>query len=154
MHAPLNINVAKSYVPYQDLENKQMLNGLLDQPMLFIDHIRRYTNSLSTQMFFGFRTVSNDDPRLKELYFHTDQWSQIVTSLMSAVIDLYPMFKDVPEILLPMRRYARDLFQTNLALYLSHWLDAKKAAQTGTLKASKPYAISLRAPVRAWKRIH
>lgn len=136
MHAPLNINVAKSYVPYQDLENKQMLTGFLDQPGDFIAHIRRYTNSLSTQMFFGFRTVRNDDPRLAELYYHVDMWSQVVTSLMSNVINLYPIFKHVPESLIPMRRHARNLFKSNLDLYRSHWLEAKNAAQTGTLKVS------------------
>lgn len=138
MHAPLNINVAKSYVPYQDLENKQMLTGFLDQPGLFIDHIRRYSNSLSTQMFFGFRTTSNDDPRLLELYFHVDKWSQIVTSLMSNIINAYPFFKNAPDFLLPIRRYAKDLFKANLGLYRSHWMEAKRAAENGTIKVSRP----------------
>lgn len=68
VHNILNIKAAKSYVPYQDLENKQMLCGLLDQPESFVDHIRRYTNSLTTQMVFGFRTISIDDPKLKQLF--------------------------------------------------------------------------------------
>ena len=45
-----------------------MLVGFLDQPSLFVDHIRRYTNSLTTQMVFGFRTTSIDDPKLKQLF--------------------------------------------------------------------------------------
>lgn len=45
-----------------------MLVGLLDKPGLFVDHVRRYTNSLTTQMIFGFRTTSLDDPKLKQLY--------------------------------------------------------------------------------------
>lgn len=68
VHNILNIKAARSYVPYQDLESKHMLNGFLTQPDLFIDHIRRYTNSLTTQMVFGFRTISIDDPKLKHLY--------------------------------------------------------------------------------------
>ncbi|RYP31688.1 hypothetical protein DL767_005601 [Monosporascus sp. MG133] len=64
----LNVKAARTYVPYQDLENKAMLVGFLEQPALFMDHIRRYTNSLSTQMMFGFRTTSLDDPKLKQLY--------------------------------------------------------------------------------------
>jgi hypothetical protein len=46
VHNNLNIKAARTYVPYQDLENKAMLVGLLDKPDLFIDHIRRYTSSL------------------------------------------------------------------------------------------------------------
>jgi hypothetical protein len=45
-----------------------MLVGLLESPDLFIDHIRRYTNSLTTQMIFGFRTTSIDDPKLVQLF--------------------------------------------------------------------------------------
>jgi len=68
VHSILNIKAARSYVPYQDLENKQMLHGLMSEPDLFIDHIRRYTNSLTTQMVFGFRTTGIDDPKLKRLF--------------------------------------------------------------------------------------
>lgn len=45
-----------------------MLMGFVEKPDLFIDHIRRYTNSLTTQMIFGFRTTSIDDPKLLQLY--------------------------------------------------------------------------------------
>jgi hypothetical protein len=68
VHNNLNIKAARTYVPYQDLENKAMLMGLLEKPELFMDHIRRYTNSLTTQMIFGFRTTSIDDPKLKHLF--------------------------------------------------------------------------------------
>ena len=68
VHINLNVKAARTYVPYQELENKAMLVGFLDSPDLFIDHIRRYTNSLTTQMIFGFRTTSIDDPKLKQLY--------------------------------------------------------------------------------------
>lgn len=68
VHNSLNIKAARTYVPYQDLENKAMLNAFVDSPSEFVHHIRRYTNSLTTQMLFGFRTIDNDDPRLKQLF--------------------------------------------------------------------------------------
>lgn len=68
VHNSLNIKAARTYVPYQDLENKAMLLAMLEQPASFIDHIKRYSNSLTTQMLFGFRTISTDDPRLKQLF--------------------------------------------------------------------------------------
>lgn len=64
----LNVSVARTYVPYQDLENKVMLLGFLESPGDFINHLRRYTASLTTQMTFGFRTVSMYDPRFKEAF--------------------------------------------------------------------------------------
>jgi hypothetical protein len=76
VHNNLNIKAAKTYVPYQDLENKAMLVGFLENPDLFIDHIRRYTNSLTTQMIFGFRTTSINDPKLKQLYSVSEMLSK------------------------------------------------------------------------------
>jgi hypothetical protein len=64
----LNVAVARTYVPYQDLENKAMLLGVLENPSDFINHLRRYTASLTTQMTFGFRTVSMHDERFKEAF--------------------------------------------------------------------------------------
>jgi hypothetical protein len=68
VHNSLNIKASLTYIPYQDLENKAMLLGFLESPERFIDHIRRYTNSLTTQMIFGFRTTNVDDPKLKQLF--------------------------------------------------------------------------------------
>ena len=67
-HGVLNVAVARSYVPYQDLENRAMLMGLLEAPEQFIGHIRRYTTSLTTQMTFGYRTPTRDDPNLVEMF--------------------------------------------------------------------------------------
>ena len=68
IHNILNIKAAVTYVPYQYLENEFMLLSLLDQPAEFANHIRRYTNSLTTQMVFGFRTTSFQDPKLQQLF--------------------------------------------------------------------------------------
>lgn len=67
-HRILNVSVARSYVPYQDLENKAMLLGLLETPDDFFEHLRRYTASLTTQMAFGFRAVTTQDPRFQEAF--------------------------------------------------------------------------------------
>jgi hypothetical protein len=68
VHNIFNMRAAITYVPYQDLENKQMLRDLLDEPHDFVNHIRRYSNSLTTQMVFGFRTTSNADSKLRQLF--------------------------------------------------------------------------------------
>lgn len=68
IHNILNIKAAVTYAPYQDLENKIMLKGFLDEPEKFLDHVRRYTFSLSTQLVFGYRCPDMNDPDLKELF--------------------------------------------------------------------------------------
>jgi len=68
LHRILSVSAARSYVPYQDLENKAMLFGVLERPNDFIQHLRRYTASLTTQMTFGFRTTSIEDPRFRTAF--------------------------------------------------------------------------------------
>jgi hypothetical protein len=68
MHNTLNINAAVAYIPYQDLESKCLMAGLLDEPDKFLSHIRRFTNSLTTQMVFGFRTLNTQDERLLQFF--------------------------------------------------------------------------------------
>lgn len=71
MHNILNIKVAEKYIPYQDLENKFLLQGLLDAPEAdnLFDHLRRFAYSLSTQLIFGYRCPDFRDPNLQKLFY-------------------------------------------------------------------------------------
>ena len=69
IHNILNINAAVTYVPYQDFENKMMLTGFLDSPQKFLEHLRRYTFSLSTQIILGYRCPNIQDPNLQQLFW-------------------------------------------------------------------------------------
>ncbi|KAF2703393.1 cytochrome P450 [Pleomassaria siparia CBS 279.74] len=91
MQSMLNIKAAKSYIPYQDLETKHMLAGLLQEPESFISHIRRFSNSLATQMIFGFRTTSIHDKKLKQMYKGVEDWSKHTGSTAAALLDVYPI---------------------------------------------------------------
>ncbi|GJC81543.1 cytochrome P450 monooxygenase yanC [Colletotrichum liriopes] len=132
-HQLLYINAAKGYVPYQDLESKQMLSGFLDEPHHFIDHIRRFTNSLTTQMVFGFRTTSIHDEKLKKLYHCVERWSEVVGSSAAALLDVYPPLRNLG-FMAPGKGYAEALHKEESALYIGHWMDAKKRVLQGTAK--------------------
>ncbi|KAH8198291.1 hypothetical protein TruAng_007541 [Truncatella angustata] len=134
VHNSLNIKAARTYVPYQDLENKAMLLGFLDSPDKFIDHIRRYTNSLTTQMIFGFRTTDIDDPKLTQLYHGFEKWSEVMGSDTAAVLDVFPILQRLPDALLPMRRYAKKLHEKEYSLYIGHYLDTKQRLKEGKSK--------------------
>jgi hypothetical protein len=68
IHNIFNIRAAITYIPYLDLENKQMLFDLLSSPRQFVDHVRRYSNSLATQIVFGLRTGKHKDPKMRQLF--------------------------------------------------------------------------------------
>ncbi|KAF9694650.1 hypothetical protein EKO04_007644 [Ascochyta lentis] len=134
VHKSLNIKAARTYVPYQDLENKAMLMGFLEKPDLFIDHIRRYTNSLTTQMIFGFRTTSINDPKLIQLYSGFEKFSEVTGSQTAAVLDVFPVLRKLPDWIFPLRQYAKKLHEKESELYVGHWMDVKKAIKNGSAK--------------------
>ncbi|KAI1748991.1 cytochrome P450 [Xylaria castorea] len=139
VHNSLNIKASRAYVPYQDLENKAMLLGFLEQPSRFFNHLQRYTNSISTQMIFGFRTLDIDDPRLEQLIHGFEKWSELAGSQTAALLDVFPIFRKLPDALLPTKRYARKLHEKELDLYAGHYLAAKRKLKEGK---SKPCACS------------
>ncbi|KAI0451231.1 cytochrome P450 [Xylaria acuta] len=139
VHNSLNIKASRAYVPYQDLENKAMLLGFLEQPSRFFNHIRRYTNSISTQMIFGFRTLDIDDPKLEQLIHSFEHWSELAGSQTAALLDVFPILRHLPDAFLPTKRYARKLHEKEFALYVGHYLTAKRKLKEGK---AKPCACS------------
>ncbi|GAW26375.1 putative cytochrome P450 [Rosellinia necatrix] len=133
-HGVLNIQVARSYVPYQDLENRAMLMGLLEAPNEFIGHIRRYTTSLTTQMTFGYRTPTSDDPNLIEMFENFERLSELAGTQVAALLDLFPVLRRLPDFLLPSRKLGREVHKRELALFMRHLLNARKQLHSGNAK--------------------
>ncbi|KAI0906969.1 cytochrome P450 [Ustulina deusta] len=134
VHNSLNMKAARTYVPYQDLENKAMLVGFLDQPSQFFNHIRRYTNSISTQMIFGFRTLDIHDPKLEQLIHGFEKWSEIAGSQSAAFLDVFPILRRLPDVFLPRKRYGKKLHKKEYDLYVGHYLTAKSKLKQGKAK--------------------
>lgn len=158
LHNTLHANTAKSYIPYQILENQRMLIDFLDTPDRFIAHIRRFTHSLSTQMIFGFRTIDVDDPKLLRLNEVCDcvlpcakwleanilnckqnfaKWASASGLATAALLDIYPILRYLPDICVPLRPYAKALHKSEEELYLDLWMNVKTAVKDGTAKVSR-----------------
>ncbi|KAJ9202740.1 hypothetical protein DTO166G4_7308 [Paecilomyces variotii] len=133
-HSLLNINVARSYVPYQMLENKQMLFELLTQPKDFLHHVRRYSNSLTTSMVFGWRAPTYNNPDVQQLFDGFEEFAVVSQTGTASVLDSYPSLRILPDWLLPMQRYAKELHVREKELYLRHWLNCKKSIVEGTAR--------------------
>lgn len=138
----LNVQAANKYVPYQDLECKQMLADLLDKPDRYADHIKRFTYSFTAQMVFGFRTSDIQDPRLVHFYEGFDKFAKIVASQTSALLDLYPILRWLPEFCLPALMEARALGRTERAFYSGFWLESKTRIKNGTSTVSSILYVS------------
>lgn len=133
IHGLLNVSAAKSYVPYQMLENKQMLHQLLTDPDRLIQHIRRYSNALTTTMVYGWRTPTYEDAKMQQLFDGFSEFAEINQTGTAALIDSFPWLRKLPDFILPTQKKAKELHKVEKALYLNHWLTAKKAVQESTI---------------------
>lgn len=133
VHTLLNISAAKSYVPYQMLENKQMLFDILNTPERAMYHVRRYTNSLTTTMVFGWRSETYDDPKMMQLFDGFGEFAELNQTGAAGLMDFFPIIRYLPDFMLPARVKAKELHKKEKALYLGHWLKAKKDTLNGTI---------------------
>ncbi|KAH7131833.1 cytochrome p450 monooxygenase [Dendryphion nanum] len=132
IHNILNIKAAVTYLPYQDLENKILLAGLLDHPQDLLKQIRRFSYSLSTQMIFGYRSPDYADPELQELFHNFEKWGELSGSASAQLSDIFPLAQKLPAWIFPDIRYAKNLFQRERKHYVGLWMRAKKGLDNGT----------------------
>lgn len=133
VHGLLNISAAKSYVPYQMLENRQMLYEMITQPERCMYNIRRYTNALTTTMVFGWRSPTYEDEKMMQLFDGFSEFAELNQTGLAALVDFFPWLRWLPDFLLPVRQKAKALHEKEKALYLGHWLKAKEQTNAGTI---------------------
>jgi len=133
VHTLLNISAAKSYVPYQMLENRQMLYDMIVQPERCMYNIRRYTNSLTTTMVFGWRGPTYEDPRMMQLFDGFSEFAELNQTGMAGLVDFFPWLRILPDFMLPIRKKAKELHRKEKELYMGHWLKAKQETLAGTI---------------------
>ena len=61
---------------------------------------------------------------------------QHISVFVLVQIDFYPILRSLPDALVPLRRYAKELHKAELDLYIGHWLDTKHRMQEGTAQPS------------------
>ncbi|KAI1326322.1 cytochrome P450 [Xylariaceae sp. FL0255] len=135
-HQLLNARASQVYVPYQILESKQLLHELLNKPEKFFGSFRRYSNSLSTNIIYGWRTVRQDDPRLLQVFEGFNNFGLLAQTGAAAFADFFPFLRNLPDFMIPTKARAKALHKKEMKMYLDLWLEAKKSIADGTSKDS------------------
>lgn len=47
---------------------------------------------------------------------------------------MFPILRNLPDVFLPLRRYAKELHRKEYDLYIGHYLNTKKKLKEGTAK--------------------
>ncbi|KAF2186414.1 putative cytochrome P450 [Zopfia rhizophila CBS 207.26] len=143
VHNLLNIHAARSFEPYQILENKQMIHDILKDPENFKQHLRRYANSLTTATTFGFRTPTYEDTHLQSLFTIFGEFAILAQTGTAALLDYLPALRIVPSWLLPPKRRAKALHIREKALYRYHWDNVKAIIKSAAVRANPCFSVGL-----------
>lgn len=108
-----------------------MLYDILEQPTDFFDSLKRYINSLTTQMTYGWRTSSNQDPKLALLFESLEKYLRLNHAGFAALAGLFPILRQLPAWMMPIKGAAIELYEEQRELYLGHWYEVKKAIREG-----------------------
>ena len=110
-----------------------MLVDILDGPAEHKRHIQRYSNSVTCQMVYGFRTTAWSDPKLQSVVSIFFEVCDLAVTIPARLMDCYPVLQTIPKRLLPVCRKAIDLDRRCISVFLSRWLEGKKQAQDRTV---------------------
>lgn len=130
IHNLLNAKQAVNYVPYQELELKQMLNDMIDRPSRFHDHVRRYSTSLVTTFVFGWRSPSFSDPAVKQIYDGFEEFA-VASQVSASLLDYYPILQKLPDWMFPAKTAAKKLHKEEIALYKQYIHRVRDRIQRG-----------------------
>lgn len=143
-HQFLSITKAGRYIPYQDLETKQLLVDLLENPANFEELIGRTTLSIATSMSYGFRVLNPKSPVMQELFHNAHGFFIMVNS--SKLLDWYPqlrpIFSRLPGWLYPLAPKAREVFHREKKQFRDLYEQANRAAQVdGSLPSTSKASV-------------
>lgn len=150
-HQFLNINKAARYVPYQDLETKQLMIDLMSQPAQFEDLISRTTLSVATSMSHGFRVLDRKSKVMQELFTNTHGFFVMVNS--SKLLDWYPQLRPLvsmlPAWVYPMAKTAKQIFYRERAQFRELYDSAIAASRSDTSLPS--FSTDINSARETWK---
>ena len=139
-HQFLNINKASRYVPYQDLETKQLMIDLLEKPKDFEDLITRTTLSVATSMTYGFRVLNPKSEVFQEMFRNTHGFFVMVNSskLLDWYPELRPIVRSLPRWLYPLATKAKQIYHREKTQFRQLYEEAKQASARDDSLPSRP----------------
>ncbi|CDO74150.1 hypothetical protein BN946_scf185043.g200 [Trametes cinnabarina] len=97
MQKALGPSAIPSYHSLLEIETQALLKRLLDDPLNYDGHLRRYAGSLTLLVVYGYRVVSNDDPFLTL----AEDCVEIISNRIASgggiwPVDVFPFLKHIP----------------------------------------------------------
>lgn len=114
----LNIRVAQTYKPLQDLESKQLIHELLDDND-FAARYHRYTSSLMFALAYGRRSPNGDDEEIL-LADQVNQNFLYAGRVGTWIVDALPVLNYLPTPLAPWKKHAEKFHKLESGLHMKN----------------------------------
>ncbi|RSL58716.1 hypothetical protein CEP54_007606 [Fusarium duplospermum] len=96
-HVRLNVKSADRYLPYQQFDSLQLINDLALRPGSWVEHVQRYTASISTALLYGWRTPATNTGYVKDLL----EWMDVTSEAANfQLVDFYKFLRFIRDMLL------------------------------------------------------
>ncbi|KAF3009190.1 hypothetical protein E8E14_005932 [Neopestalotiopsis sp. 37M] len=131
-HIRLNVKSADRYVPYQEFDSLQLMNDLATRPEGWVQHVQRYTASISTALLYGWRTPATNTGYVKDLL----EWMDVTSEAANfQLVDFYaflrPIYQILPYWALPSKKKLHDLQKLEERVFMQLLDKAKEKIESG-----------------------
>ncbi|KAH6985114.1 cytochrome P450 [Ilyonectria destructans] len=152
-HQFLNINKAARYVPYQDLETRQLCYDLLSNPDDFENLITRSTLSVATSMAYGFRVLNTKSKVMQELLTNTHGFFVMVhnSRLLDWYAQLRPIARILPLWLNSVASKGKLVFRREKAQFRQLYEQARQESEVDGARPS--FAADISTAQKTWKDV-
>lgn len=118
----LSKRAASAYLPFQDLESKQLLFDLLEDSGHSTNchpHMERMTASFMYALFYSHRVRTAADPILLQAHAVNHEFDQLA-QVGKYLVDSFPVLNKLPDFLAPWKAEAASHWQRQCALHVGN----------------------------------
>ncbi|RYP46631.1 hypothetical protein DL768_007195 [Monosporascus sp. mg162] len=119
----LNQRAATAYLPFQEMESKQLLFDLLQNAggagTVCHGYFERTTASIIFALFYGFRLKDSKDPTLLKALALNDDFSEFVR-VGAHMVDTFPALNNLPSFLAPWKAKAESHWTRQRILHVGN----------------------------------
>ncbi|KAJ5174153.1 uncharacterized protein N7482_000030 [Penicillium canariense] len=134
MHSVLNgPNANKTFMPYQELESKQLVVDYLENPDKFYVANQRFSNSVIMSVTFG-RRAKLDDKQLRRIMTQMEEFAQIFFDPLKSLPDIFPIMARFPKFMQWWRPWGEDYYRRTVETYQIEVDNLMKKMEAGTAR--------------------
>ncbi|KAF9024669.1 cytochrome P450 [Hymenopellis radicata] len=130
-HTVLTPQAAARHIPIEQAEATQLMYDLMREPEAFLNHLRRYANSVISSVIVGKRSPRFESEHASMFFEYDERWDAYLAPGASPPVDMFPILKYLPEFLAPWKKEARALRRLQRHLFFTALEECEERLRRG-----------------------